>query len=823
MVKLISLRSIILFILGMVIFSANASSYFYQDEFEFVVYDTEAKLLEYRPKANSSPNVVVPDYITYNKKQIPVKSIECTAFFKQDKIETITFPNTVQQLNGGCMTDCESLREVTFGKNVIVFSPLCFKNCPAVENVYFDKENKKFTDLDGIVYLKDMSEIVWCPPMRTECHIEEGVVNMGRVAFYECHNLRNVYIPSTLVLIKQSDDYGKYIYPSSVKSDYETVLKPMTDEGSYIVPNSGGATDQPFDYCLLLENIYVAEGNPKYSDIDGVWYNADKTKLLRVPPMHEIFEIPDNIIEINWYAFRNNAKFNTFTAPKNITKIPSNLFRNSKSIETVILNSNIKSIQGNAFLYCSSLKSITLPNSITYIADGVFYGCEELDNVTLPSNIKYLGEDVFKNCKSLTSIVIPENVNYISNDAFIGCSSLHTVTFPKKLEYIYYRAFKNCTSLKKVISWAPKAPQLVEATDYNYNYSTNTKEIFVNIPTDAILYVPRGSVESYKNSTGWEVFNKIVELDPITPILSQTELNLKEGETATISVDFISDNSSEIKNHVWTSSDDNIATINENGVVTAYNEGNAILTLSVYDENDNLYNAICNIKVESKIGLSANNIVLSPDESFQLGLTEYDGNIEWSSSDNSIAYVNVCGLITSIGKEGSCIITAKTQDKSYDCDVSVTSTEEATYSLNKHNITNKEDNGNKTEYLEPESIIFHSITNNPTVMNVKLVPDNARTFITWESSDPDVATIDHGLINWNDSTKQNIFTASTKQGHSVQSFLTTSINDLLINNKDKYNVYNLQGICIKEEADKSFIENLPSGIYIINHKKVYIR
>ncbi len=39
---------------------------------------------------------------------------------------------------------------------------------------------------------------------------------------------------------------------------------------------------------------------------------------------------------------------------------------------------------------------------------------------------------------------------------------------------------------------------------------------------------------------------------------------------------------------------------------------------------------------------------------------------------------------------------------------------------------------------------------------------------------------------------------------------------------DSFNIYNLQGICIRKCSDKSYLSELPSGIYIVNGTKIYI-
>lgn len=73
----------------------------------------------------------------------------------------------------------------------------------------------------------------------------------------------------------------------------------------------------------------------------------------------------------------------------------------------------------------------------------------------------------------------------------------------------------------------------------------------------------------------------VVEPDPApaTPLtLDQTTLNLNQAETATLTVTGAED-------VLWTSSDTNVATVDDNGLVTAVSKGKTILKATVGDQS----------------------------------------------------------------------------------------------------------------------------------------------------------------------------------------------------------------------------------------------
>ena len=183
------------------------------------------------------------------------------------------------------------------------------------------------------------------------------------------------------------------------------------------------------------------------------------------------------------------------------------------------------------------------------------------------------------------------------------------------------------------------------------------------------------------------------EPDPIPVIgvtLDKTELALIEGETAEL-VATVTPDDADNKNVTWSSSDESIATVDQNGKVTAIKEGTAIITVTTEDGGKT---ATCTVTVTAKeepdpdpipvddVTLNVDSMELEEGETGQLIATvtpdDADNkNVIWSSSDESIATVDQNGKVTAI-KEGTAIITVTTEDggKTDTCTVTVTAKEE---------------------------------------------------------------------------------------------------------------------------------------------------
>lgn len=152
----------------------------------------------------------------------------------------------------------------------------------------------------------------------------------------------------------------------------------------------------------------------------------------------------------------------------------------------------------------------------------------------------------------------------------------------------------------------------------------------------------------------------VVEPDPAptTPLtLDQTTLNLNQAETATLTVTGAED-------VLWTSSDTNVATVDDTGLVTAGIPGTATITVTTADGSQS---AACTVNVATplpeppKEELGLRSIYQNKGEtisefSAKVGSTvqmRVDGTeqtITWTIEDTKIATVDANGLVTAVAK-----------------------------------------------------------------------------------------------------------------------------------------------------------------------------
>ena len=145
--------------------------------------------------------------------------------------------------------------------------------------------------------------------------------------------------------------------------------------------------------------------------------------------------------------------------------------------------------------------------------------------------------------------------------------------------------------------------------------------------------------------------------------LNQTEANLIVGKTLSLSVTGTAQSVS------WKSSDKTVATIDDNGAVTAVKAGSAIIYASV---DGALLECKVNVSEAPSVTLNKSKVYLAVGCSTKLKAEtkNTDESIKWSTSDKNIATIDKNGNVTAVAK-GTATITAKYGELSAICSVTV--------------------------------------------------------------------------------------------------------------------------------------------------------
>lgn len=233
--------------------------------------------------------------------------------------------------------------------------------------------------------------------------------------------------------------------------------------------------------------------------------------------------IPNSITTIGELAFFGCNGLTAVTIGSGVTAIGQHAFTDCNGLTEVHISDiaawcNIKIENGYAnplyyahhlYLGDTEITSLMIPEGVTSVGDLAFYNCSSLTGVTIPNSVTTIGRSAFVNCSSLTEVTIPNGVTEICDWVFSGCSELTEVTIGSGVTTIGSRAFDSCNSLQAVHSLNTNTPGIEENTFSATAYS------------QATLYVPKGSKESYEQHPYWGKFLSIQKEDAPTTEVEQ--------------------------------------------------------------------------------------------------------------------------------------------------------------------------------------------------------------------------------------------------------------------------------------------------------------
>ena len=219
--------------------------------------------------------------------------------------------------------------------------------------------------------------------------------------------------------------------------------------------------------------------------------------------------------------------------------------------------------------------------------------------------------------------------------------------------------------------------------------------------------------------------------------LNETTAEVTIGETLQLTATVAPENASN-PTVTWSSSDDAIATVDANGLVTAVAAGTAIITASTNDGSN--LTASCEVTVKQlavSLTLDKTAAEVTVGETLLLNATVLPDNtsnpaVTWASSNDAVATVDANGLVTAVAA-GTATITATTTDGS-----NLTASCEVT--------------------VKPAVILVNSIVLDKTTAEVveggmvkltaTVLPEDATDkSVTWTTSDATIATVNEdGLV-----------------------------------------------------------------------------
>ena len=592
-------------------------------------------------------NTIIPNSVT---------SIGEKAFFGRSRLTSIEIPNSVTSIGWCAFLDCESLTKVTcLATNPPTIKSDAFNSYSA--DLYVPAGCKEA--YEAAEYWNNFTNIIELEP-----ELEEG-------ATFEYEGLTYKIIVKGEELAVIASENGRYsgdiVIPSSV--DYNGITYSVTSIGNGAFSDCSEITNvkipqsvtsignSAFWGCtglttMIVPHFVLSIGDNAFAYCNGLTKVSIGFRVKSIGA--HIFQNCPNLNSVYWLATECEDFTQSYLAPfddsvtyfyfgDTVEHIPAFLCNGLSNLTSIEIPYSVTSIEDFAFMHCDSLTKITClattppvigSNTFTYYNADLYVpaGCKEAyeaaeywNNFTNIIEIEESNVNLFINDFAINAGETKELAINLTNEiAFTGFQA--DLYLPDGLEieqeegdYIFeltdrkgsdhvITSGKQANGAIRILCFSIKLNEfsgsegavvkfrVTAANDFVGNYEINIKDIIFAQTDESEYQLPATTTKVEAR-----MLAKSITLD-------RTEVSLKATQTTTLLATILPDNTS-IKTVVWTSSDEDVAVVDENGVVTAIAIGEATITATTTDGTN--LSASCKVTVVPTLGDANNDAVIN--------------------------------------------------------------------------------------------------------------------------------------------------------------------------------------------------------------------
>ena len=461
--------------------------------------------------------------------------IEKNAFYGCSGLNgSLVLPEGVKFIGMSAFQGCTSLDEVVLNENLQVIQAYAFEGCSSLTQ---------------------------------EITLPRNFESLGRRAFANCSSLYGT--------VKFNRDF--YMF--------------MGTEGY------GSSAGECFTNCSKIETVDMSD--PDFLDEIpyGTFSGCTSLKTVLLPPMLD---------RIDNYAFSGCTSLDNIAFPNKLKVINYGAFQDCRSLSSVNLSDCkiLGTIEGYAFYGCSNLETVYLPKSLNWINDYAFADCRKLANLTVEAlQPADLGSYVFRHVhtdRCVLSIPTGTFYDYLSAaqwGEFVSMRKNIDVTVGEGANLYFMNGDSEAANSPRRAGAAGQQGSMVKDGSSLY-VQENEKAIFTvspeeNVVIAKVLFNGQDVTDQMMNGTyqtpgvtdasSFEVqVNVVGDIHVKELRMLDADVAVKVGENRQLRYAVYPSNATN-KNIAWTSSDESVAQVNSEGIVTGMAPGRVEITGKTVD------------------------------------------------------------------------------------------------------------------------------------------------------------------------------------------------------------------------------------------------
>ena len=484
------------------------------------------------------------------------------AAFRMTAITSMTIPEGVKSISRDLFNGCKQLTDVKLPSSITALNPNAFAGCDSLKEITLPNDITYY----GTNALGKIEKIYVTPGSKTAQTLADKDLPVADVVYPTFISLnesnKNLVQGDTLSL--RVNGYSSGATNIDVKwSSSDEKIATVDDSGKVTAVGAGSAV---ITATSVGNEAAKATCAVNVKGIDGNYeYSLNE----------------DNTVTITGYRGTDKE----VTIPETLGGLPVTTlgalsFWVNDSLTKVIIPEGVTVIEHEAFNADKNLKEVQLPSTLQRIDRRAFWGTA-LTNVEVPEGVTAIGNEAYSDCRQLESITLPQSLTSLGANVFASCDKLASITLPDNIESVGTNVFGKIGEIKAYPG--TKTAETLEKAGIAY--------------VDANVY-------------------------PTVLILNEDKLTIRQNETEELYVMGYAPGDATDLSVSFSSSDPEVASVDENGRVTALKAGTAVVTAASKHNAD--VKAECTVTVT---GILASDIEYQIDGD-HIPITGYEGSAE---------------------------------------------------------------------------------------------------------------------------------------------------------------------------------------------------
>ena len=287
-----------------------------------------------------------------------------TLLISGNPITDITIPDGVTHIGNHAFRGCSSLSSISIPGSVSSIGNFAFHGCSNITSVSIDSieawlDISFSTSSSNPMYYGNATLLISGNPA-TDITIPDGVTSINSYAFYRYSGLNSVSIPGSVSSI------GSYAFSDCSGLNSVSIPGGVSSIGSYAFRGCFGLTgisipgsvssigNFAFYGCSALSNVSIAEG---VSSIGSSAFESCSSL--------SSISIPGSVSSIGYSAFESCSSLSSISIPEGVSSIGESTFYGCSNLKNISIPASASSIGGHAFDDCALERILIFEDSLS--------------------------------------------------------------------------------------------------------------------------------------------------------------------------------------------------------------------------------------------------------------------------------------------------------------------------------------------------------------------------------------------------------------------------------------------------------------------------